>query len=80
MRHPTARGIDYYLFDLQDGQKDGAQSRLIDLVRRFIDRLLVDRASYRCSLCGFSGKRLHWQCPGCKQWNCIKPIFGPEGE
>ena len=19
--------------------------------------------------CGFSGKSLYWQCPGCKQWN-----------
>ncbi len=78
-RHPTARGIEY-LLNLQEENREPHSARWINVVRRFIDRLLSDRASYRCSLCGFSGKRLHWQCPGCKQWNCVRPIFGPEGE
>ncbi|HSR62973.1 MAG TPA: hypothetical protein VLN56_06175, partial [Gammaproteobacteria bacterium] len=30
--------------------------------------------------CGFDAKLLHWQCPGCKTWNSIKPIHGVEGE
>jgi len=23
---------------------------------------------------------LHWQCPGCKHWESIQPIFGVVGE
>jgi lipopolysaccharide biosynthesis regulator YciM len=79
IRSPTARGLEY-LIDLTKENSETAVTRLVDVVRRFIERLQSDRARYRCSLCGFSGKRLHWQCPGCKQWNCIKPIYGPEGE
>ena len=37
-------------------------------------QLQQDRPVYACQLCGFSGKRLHWQCPGCRQWDTVKPI------
>ncbi|MDH5369549.1 MAG: hypothetical protein OEW99_05965, partial [Gammaproteobacteria bacterium] len=33
-----------------------------------------------CHVCGFNGKTLHWQCPGCKRWDTVKPIQGVEGE
>jgi len=29
---------------------------------------------YRCDHCGFIARRLHWQCPGCKQWASILPV------
>jgi lipopolysaccharide biosynthesis regulator YciM len=35
---------------------------------------------YRCGYCGFSARTLYWQCPGCKKWGTIKPIYGIEGE
>ncbi|MGD9729872.1 MAG: hypothetical protein AB7V39_26315 [Nitrospiraceae bacterium] len=31
---------------------------------------------YHCSNCGFRGKSLRWQCPGCRQWNTVKPYQG----
>lgn len=29
---------------------------------------------YRCGHCGFAGRKLHWQCPGCQQWGTITPL------
>jgi lipopolysaccharide biosynthesis regulator YciM len=35
---------------------------------------IVGRESgYECRQCGFTGKSLHWQCPGCKGWNTTVP-------
>lgn len=32
---------------------------------------------YRCGNCGFAGREMHWQCPGCHAWNSIMPIQAP---
>lgn len=50
------------------------------IARQTIQALLDERPVYQCIRCGFSGKSLHWRCPGCKCWNTVKPIAGIEGE
>ena len=32
------------------------------------------KARYRCEACGFSSRKLFWQCPGCRDWSTVKPI------
>jgi len=39
-----------------------------------IENLLADNSIYRCDHCGFGGKKLHWQCPSCKQWDTTRPL------
>jgi lipopolysaccharide biosynthesis regulator YciM len=34
----------------------------------FADGVLARRSLYRCGNCGFAGRRLLWQCPGCRKW------------
>ena len=58
---------------------DPADANLAAL-QRLITQLLDDKPSYLCSSCGFSGQRLHWLCPSCKEWGVMKPIRGPEGD
>jgi lipopolysaccharide biosynthesis regulator YciM len=29
---------------------------------------------YRCQVCGFSSRKLFWQCPGCRCWTSLEPI------
>ena len=29
---------------------------------------------FRCEECGFSSKKLFWQCPGCRSWSTVKPL------
>lgn len=39
-----------------------------------LQQLTAGQARYRCDRCGFSSKKLFWQCPGCQQWSSVKPI------
>ena len=39
-----------------------------------LDRYLADRPTHECEHCGFEVHRLFWQCPGCQQWDTLRPI------
>lgn len=44
------------------------------LIEQRLQQLIDSQARYCCEKCGFSSKRLFWQCPGCRCWNSVKPI------
>nr|VFK19465.1 MAG: Lipopolysaccharide biosynthesis regulator YciM, contains six TPR domains and a predicted metal-binding C-terminal domain [Candidatus Kentron sp. LPFa]VFK33844.1 MAG: Lipopolysaccharide biosynthesis regulator YciM, contains six TPR domains and a predicted metal-binding C-terminal domain [Candidatus Kentron sp. LPFa] len=77
---PSLRGYQRLLEMEFDGVASGNASDHFAILRELITSLLKDRPVYRCHQCGFSAKTLHWQCPGCKNWNTVKPIRGAEGE
>ncbi|VAW77138.1 Lipopolysaccharide assembly protein LapB [hydrothermal vent metagenome] len=35
---------------------------------------VVPQSRYRCQQCGFTSRKLFWQCPGCQCWSSVKPI------
>ncbi len=59
--------------------RDAARENLV-LLQQLVEKLISDRATYRCGHCGFSGRELHWLCPSCKQWSRIKAIRGTQGD
>lgn len=78
-QRPTLRGvarlIDWYL------ETASAEPReQVGLLQGVTRQLLLNRPTYQCQHCGFSGRSLHWLCPSCKQWNTVKPIRGVEGD
>lgn len=76
---PTVRGIDRLIdYSLDDATGEARENLL--LLKELTDSLIEEKSSYRCGVCGFKGRSLHWQCPGCKSWNAVKPIHGIEGE
>ncbi len=78
--HPSVRGFDRLLqLELASEGNPVRRDRLL-VLKQLTDRLLQNRPVYKCQHCGFPAKSLHWQCPGCKHWNTIKPIHGVEGE
>ncbi len=78
-RHPTLKGLSV-LIDLQlRDSTQGSQTSLV-LIRKHIARILEFKPVYECGKCGFSGKKMHWRCPGCHSWETISPIQGIEGE
>lgn len=78
-RRPTVRGVNRLLeYVMHEAQGDTLEN--LRTVRELTASLLADRPVYRCVRCGFDAKLLHWQCPGCKNWNCVKPVHGLEGE
>lgn len=78
-QRPTVRGMDR-LIELNLAHSDLAGRANLQVLKEVTARMLKDKPVYKCANCGFHGKVLHWQCPGCLKWNTVKPIHGVEGE
>lgn len=52
---------------------ESSNSILVPLIRNITAILMHNGHRYSCQNCGFSGKTMHWHCPGCKQWGSVKP-------
>lgn len=78
-KYPTLKGVNV-LIDLQIRSRQGAGGDSLQLIHHLTERILESRPVYSCSSCGFSGEKMHWQCPGCHSWQAVKPIQGIEGE
>lgn len=78
-KRPSVRGLSRFI-DLSLSRSEGAAHENLLILKNITDQLLENKPVYSCRDCGFHGRALHWQCPGCKHWNTIKPIHGVEGE
>jgi lipopolysaccharide biosynthesis regulator YciM len=78
-KRPSVRGLARFIDLNLSGSSGSARDNLL-ILKNMTDQLLENKPVYKCNDCGFTGKALHWQCPGCKHWNSIKPIHGVEGE
>lgn len=69
------------LLEINDQQSIKQQNfDYIDVLRDLIAKLLKTKPKLRCRKCGFGAQSLHWQCPSCKHWGVVKPIYGLESE
>jgi len=59
-------------------------SYLVFFQKNLVDRQTQDpvacKARYRCEICGFTSRKLFWQCPGCQGWSSVKPIKASNAE
>ena len=77
-RSPSLSGIDKMLsISLSDHQHGHDES--LKNIKLTTENLLEQQPGYQCNQCGFEAKQLHWQCPSCKEWNTIKPLYGLMG-
>ena len=76
---PSLRGMDRLIDINIKHVKDSVKEKL-KILKSVTSQLLEDKPVYSCHVCGFNGKTIHWQCPGCKRWDTVKPIQGVEGE
>lgn len=78
-RRPSVRGLDRLIeVHLSDSEESLRENLMI--LRDLTQKLLENKAIYDCVRCGFKGRSMHWQCPGCKSWHTMKPVHGVEGE
>jgi lipopolysaccharide biosynthesis regulator YciM len=42
---------------------------------RVLARVLGRGPRYQCTDCGFAGTTWFWQCPGCKSWDTLRPLY-----
>jgi len=77
---PSLRGLDRLLDYQRVEASSGSDIRYLQVIKQVTQSLLDGKPVYQCVACGFSGGKLHWQCPSCKGWGLIAPISGVEGE
>ena len=78
-RRPSVRGLDKLIDVHLSYCAESARENLM-ILRDLTQKLLENKPIYNCVTCGFKGRSLHWQCPGCKSWHTMKPVHGVEGE
>lgn len=71
-RYPSLSGLNLFVSLYVSSTEGRARNDLL-ILQGLMKKLLADKPDYQCVSCGFSGKTLHWQCPGCKQWSTVKP-------
>ncbi len=64
----------YHLLDLTWSQSDTGLAGPLDSLRETLRQMVETAPRYHCSHCGFGGRQLHWQCPGCHGWNSMRPL------
>ncbi len=74
-RNPSLLGIQR-LVRWYRSHAHGECERELSTVGECMERLFEDVPAYYCTHCGFSGRTLHWQCPGCRRWGSVKPLHG----
>ena len=67
-KHPSVEGLSSLM-----AMGDETSADLIPLIKEITDALVNKADRYTCKNCGFSGKTMHWLCPGCAQWGTIRP-------
>lgn len=78
-RYPSLRGL-HLVINLYILIVEGRVKEDLHILQTLMKKLMADRPDYQCSSCGFSGKTLHWNCPGCKKWNTLLPLYSLEEE
>lgn len=78
-KRPSVRGLKW-LVELNLDKCEGRARENLQLLNDLSSNLLQGKPVYECNICSFSGKSMHWQCPGCKAWNSVKPVKGIDGE
>jgi lipopolysaccharide biosynthesis regulator YciM len=77
--HPSLRGLNHLIYLYLATTEKQKQDHLL-ILYQLVSQLLKTRPIYRCTECGVAAMTLYWQCPGCKNWNTVRPIHGLEGE
>ncbi len=81
IQKPSVRGLDLLLkLNLEKNAQNTDDVAKFEILEKLVNKLLDKKPNHRCRKCGFGAKKLHWQCPSCKSWGSVKPIYGLETE
>jgi lipopolysaccharide biosynthesis regulator YciM len=70
---PTVFGVNHFMSYVIP-KSDGELKNYLSLMQELTTKLLQSGSVYKCNICGFDAKNLHWHCPGCKNWTTIKSV------
>lgn len=76
-RFPSLRGLSLFL-NLFISKVEGQVQDDLKILHNLMKKVLSNRPEYQCTSCGYSGKTLHWLCPGCNAWSTMMPLHNIE--
>lgn len=79
-KHPSIPGLNYLLDLALSTTTENVTREHLLLLKDIITQLVKNKPAYKCIHCGFTTRKLHWQCPSCQQWSTLKPIQWVNGE
>ena len=56
--------------------RSGIQVGVASVARELFRNAQGDAEHYNCTDCGYTGRRLYWQCPSCRRWDTLEPRHG----
>jgi len=71
-KQPSWIGLSH-LMQLEPADPASGEPALVSL-KAALKRVTEASPRYQCGHCGFHARSLYWQCPGCRQWNCVTPL------
>lgn len=72
--NPSIPGL-YRLIQMRLAQSKYPNNQDLGLLERLIGGIVAEESGYECRHCGFRGKVMHWQCPGCRTWNTTQARY-----
>lgn len=78
LKRPTLKGLHKWA-EIEMGKSSSKEKEKIRVIVDMLAKVIDKNPLFICKLCGFKGKDMHWQCPGCKSWSTVKPISAIEG-
>lgn len=63
------------LLELQMARFPDALTSSVAVGLAVVRHMLAQQPGYRCEHCGFTARRIHWQCPSCKRWSTVRPVL-----
>ena len=79
-RNPTMKGFNHLMACHLRLAQSESEKKNLSFLQQLVTEQIKFRPQYSCKKCGYSTKKLFWQCPSCKSWGVIKPIRGLDGE
>ena len=76
-KQPSLKGALKFIEIELEGD-DTNRKKGLSVINNVLRKILETYPLYKCHHCGFSGHKMHWQCPSCKIWNGIRPVQGLE--
>ena len=73
-KHPSLHGLRSLVNLKQNDLESSSSGTDLEPLQALLVNLFDTDGLYRCRQCGFTGRTLHWQCPGCKGWYMQAPI------
>jgi lipopolysaccharide biosynthesis regulator YciM len=77
-QHADLIGLQRFIKLKRKNAESELHQETLDILFQLVGRLAQNQPVYQCNRCGFSARRLHWQCPGCKGWGTVRPV-PPDG-